>query len=67
MSFDGVAELGDVTTDPHDQAANDLADYYQRVAGQAHPDWDDYRAAMIDEKRQLTRIRPTSAVGQING
>ena len=67
VSFDGVAELGAVTTDPHDQAANDLADYYQRVAGQAHPDWDDYRSAMIDEKRQLLRIRPTSAVGQING
>jgi PPOX class probable F420-dependent enzyme len=67
VSFDGVAELGDVTTDPQDQTADDLVDYYERVAGQAHPDWDDYRAAMIDEKRQLLRIRPTSAVGQING
>lgn len=67
VSFDAVVELGDVTTAPDDHAADALVDYYERVAGQAHPDWDEYRAAMIDEQRQLAYIRPTSAVGQING
>ena len=67
VSFDGVADLGDVTTGPNDQAADDLVDYYERVAGQAHPNWDEYRAAMITEKRQLLRVRPDSVVGQING
>ena len=67
VSFDGVADLGDVTTEANDQAADDLVDYYERVAGQVHPNWDEYRAAMIDEQRQLLRFRPASAVGQING
>lgn len=67
VSFDAVVELGPVTTSPDDDAANALVDYYERVAGEAHPDWDDYRAAMISEQRQLAYIRPSSAVGQING
>ena len=67
VSFDAVAELGPVTTDPNDEAANALADYYEQVAGEAHPDWDEYRAAMISEQRQLASIRASSAVGQIHG
>jgi PPOX class probable F420-dependent enzyme len=67
VSFDAAVELGPVTTDLTDDAANALADYYERVAGEAHPDWDEYRAAMISEQRQLAYVRPTSAVGQING
>ncbi len=65
VSFDGIAELGAVTNDPGDQAADDLVDYYRTVAGE-HPDWDGYRAAMVAEQRQLLTVRPTSAVGQIN-
>jgi len=67
VSFDAEVELGPVTTNPNDDAANALADYYERVAGEAHPDWDEYRAAMISEQRQLAYVRPTSAVGQIHG
>ena len=32
-----------------------LVDYYRRVAGE-HPDWAEYRRAMVDEKRCLIRI-----------
>ena len=32
-----------------------LVDYYRRAAGE-HPDWDEYRQAMIDEGRVLVRI-----------
>lgn len=67
VSFDGVAELGPVTADPTDPTADDLVQYYRHVAGQDHPDWDEYRQAMITEQRQLLRLRPTNAVGQING
>ena len=66
LSFDAVAELGEVTTDPADPAADALVDYYRRVAGQEHPDWDEYRAAMISEQRQLLRLRANSVVGQIH-
>jgi PPOX class probable F420-dependent enzyme len=32
-----------------------LVDYYRSVAGE-HPDWDDYRAAMVRDQRVLIRI-----------
>lgn len=67
VSFDGVANLGPVTTDPADAAADDLVAVYQAVTSSDHPDWDEFRAAMIHEQRQVLRIRPDTAVGQING
>jgi PPOX class probable F420-dependent enzyme len=36
-------------------ALEPLVDYYRRVAGE-HPDWDEYRRAMVDEQRCLIRI-----------
>jgi len=65
VSFSGDAELGPVTTDPNDAAADDLVAYYEAVAGGPHPDWDEYRAAMVSEQRLILRLRPTRAVGQI--
>ena len=65
LSFDGTAELSEVTTDPGDDTSNRLVAYYEAVAGQAHPDWDEYRQAMIDEGRLLVRLVPTSVVGQM--
>jgi PPOX class probable F420-dependent enzyme len=32
-----------------------LVDYYRRIAGE-HPDWDDYRQAMVQERRVLVRF-----------
>jgi PPOX class probable F420-dependent enzyme len=32
-----------------------LEDYYRRVSGE-HPDWDDYRAAMVRDRRLVVRI-----------
>ena|ERR1700704_2597791 len=32
-----------------------LVDYYRRVSGE-HPDWEDYRAAMVRDRRVIIRI-----------
>jgi PPOX class probable F420-dependent enzyme len=37
------------------EAMEPLVDYYRRLAGE-HPDWDDYRRAMIADRRTLVRI-----------
>lgn len=66
LSFDGTVELTPPTTDPADATADALVDYYRAVAGSEHPDWDEYRAAMIEEKRMLVLFRPASVVGQIH-
>jgi PPOX class probable F420-dependent enzyme len=36
-------------------AMEPLIDYYRRTAGE-HPDWNDYRAAMVRDERVLLRI-----------
>lgn len=66
VSFDGVVELSEVTTEPGDATNDALCAYYEAVAGEPHPDWDEYRAAMVAEKRLLARLTPTSAVGQVS-
>jgi PPOX class probable F420-dependent enzyme len=37
------------------EALEPLVDYYRRVSGE-HPDWQDYREAMVREQRVLVRI-----------
>jgi PPOX class probable F420-dependent enzyme len=52
---EATATLSEVTTDPHDAAAEELVEVYRLVAGE-HPDWDEYRAAMIDQRRLVLRL-----------
>lgn len=42
------------------EAMEPLVEYYRSISGE-HPDWDDYRAAMIKQGRCLIRITPTKA------
>jgi PPOX class probable F420-dependent enzyme len=37
-----------------------LIDYYRRISGE-HPDWDEYRQAMVAEQRVMLLLRPTRA------
>ena len=43
-----------------------LVEYYRRVSGE-HPDWDDYRAAMISDRRVIVRITITRAGPDVSG
>ena len=67
VSLDGSVELSSATTSPGDATSGALVDYYERVAGGPHPDWDEYRQTMIDERRLMARFTPTSATGYIHG
>ena len=60
--IEGQVTLSGVTSDPTDDAAQELVELYRSVAGE-HDDWDDYRAAMIAERRAVVRITPTRAYG----
>ena len=64
-SIDATVELTPVTTDPGDDTAEALVAVYRSVAGE-HEDWDEFRAAMIDEQRLVARIVPNSVTGQIH-
>jgi PPOX class probable F420-dependent enzyme len=55
--LDGTAELSDVAAGPHDAAADELVDTYRAAAGREHPDWEEFRATMVAERRQVLRVR----------
>jgi PPOX class probable F420-dependent enzyme len=57
-------ELSAVAQAPDDAAVDELVDYYRALAGE-HDDWDDYRRAMVKDKRVVVRLRPTRAYGML--
>jgi len=61
---EGDAELTPVAADPHDATVDALVDYYKAAIGE-HPDWDDYRASMVNDKRLIITLRPERAYGMI--
>ena len=62
VTLDGVVTLSDVAKDPNDVIVDQLVDYYRRSYGE-HPDWDEYRQAMVDEARLIGVFRARSANG----
>ncbi|HLS78403.1 MAG TPA: PPOX class F420-dependent oxidoreductase [Nocardia sp.] len=54
--------LTEVATDPHAPGIDALVTYYRTAAGE-HPDWEDYRRAMVADRRVLARLIPTRAYG----
>ena len=50
VQVEGTAEIVSLP-----EAMEPLVDYYRAAAGE-HPDWDDYRAAMVREKRCVVRF-----------
>jgi PPOX class probable F420-dependent enzyme len=59
---DGTAELSAVAADPGDAAVAELIDLFRAVQGE-HPDWDDYRAAMVRDQRLVVRLHAEHAYG----
>lgn len=57
---------GDAEIIPLPEAMDLLVDYYRRVSGE-HPDWDDYRAAMVRDRRVIVRITITRAGPDVSG
>ncbi|GAB3152115.1 PPOX class F420-dependent oxidoreductase [Micromonospora sonneratiae] len=47
---EAAAELTPVAADPYDATVEELIDVYRAVQGE-HPDWDDYRRAMVADRR----------------
>ncbi|MBV9934750.1 MAG: PPOX class F420-dependent oxidoreductase, partial [Actinobacteria bacterium] len=58
LVVDGDVELTPVAAQPDDATVDELVEYYRAVQGE-HPDWDDYRRAMVKDKRLMARLRPT--------
>lgn len=61
--IEGAASLSDVAADPHDDATNELVDVFRRATGQEHEDWDEFRRAMVADRRQVLRVHTTHFYG----
>ena len=57
---------GDVEIIPLPDAMDLLVEYYRSISGE-HPDWDDYRAAMVRDQRVIVRITITRAGPDASG
>ena len=57
---------GPVTITDLPDAMDGLVDYYRKASGE-HPDWDDYRAAMVRDQRVLVVIDVQRAGPSISG
>jgi len=54
VQVDGTCEVIDLP-----EAVEPLVDYYRAISGE-HPDWDEYRAAMVAQGKCLLRVTPVS-------
>jgi PPOX class probable F420-dependent enzyme len=61
---EGDVSVSEVVAEPHDAAADESVELYRSLAGE-HEDWDDYRAALVRDRRVVVRVAPTHAYGML--
>jgi PPOX class probable F420-dependent enzyme len=61
VQLDGTVEVVSLP-----DAMDGLVEYYRAVSGE-HPDWDDYRAAMVRDRRVLLRLSIERAGPDVHG
>ncbi|MCX2180722.1 PPOX class F420-dependent oxidoreductase [Streptomyces sp. SKN60] len=60
---EGTVTLTGPGTDPYGPEVEALVEYYRLAAGE-HPDWEEYRAAMVADRRVLMRMSVDHVYGQ---
>jgi PPOX class probable F420-dependent enzyme len=60
--LDGVADLSPVAAAPDDAVVEELVLMYRNASGE-HPDWSEYRQAMVTDRRLVVRLRARRAYG----
>ena len=53
VQVDGDCEVSDAP-----ESVEPLVDYFRCISGE-HPDWDEYRQAMLDQGKSILRLTPT--------
>lgn len=62
VQVSGTCEVLDATADEsaeRETALDAFEEYFRTIAGE-HPDWAEYRRAMVDQGKSLLRVTPTS-------
>jgi PPOX class probable F420-dependent enzyme len=61
--LEGTSELSEVAADPGDSTVDELVEVYRLIRGEEHPDWDEYRTAMVTDRRLVLRLAVERAYG----
>ncbi|MFE7459014.1 PPOX class F420-dependent oxidoreductase [Streptomyces sp. NPDC057554] len=64
---DGTAELTPPAAGPEDATVEALITLYHDVKGEEHPDWADYRRAMVEDRRVVLTLHIEHVYGQPRG
>ena len=59
---DATAALSPIAEDPHDATVEELVALYQLLQGE-HPDWAEFRAAMVRDRRLVLRLQVERVYG----
>jgi PPOX class probable F420-dependent enzyme len=62
--LEGDVTMTEPAAGPNDATVDELVAYYEALRGQ-HDDWDEYRRAMVEERRVVVRVLPTRAYGML--
>jgi len=60
---EGTVSLTGPGSDPYGPEVEALVDYYRSAAGE-HPDWDEYRAVMVSDRRVLMALTVDRVYGE---
>lgn len=60
--IEATAELSPPAASPHDATVDELVDVYRAAQGE-HPDWEEYRRVMVEDRRLVVRLHPERAYG----
>lgn len=62
--LEGDVELTPIAAAPDDATVEELIAHYRAIKGE-HPDWDEYRQAMVHDRRLIVRLKPSYAYGML--
>ncbi len=63
--LEGDADFSPVARDETDATVEELIELYRTIRGEEHPDWDDYRRAMVADGRLILRLKVTHTYGLV--
>ena len=61
--LEGTVELSPVAVTPDDDTVEELVEVFRAVRGEDHPDWDEYRAAMVADRGLVATLHVERAYG----
>ena len=63
--LEGEASFSPVAAGRDDEVVEELVEIYRTIRQEEHGDWEDYRRAMVEDRRLILRLHVTRAYGLV--